>query len=100
MKTVSSSAMPRTATSTSCSWPWEAGPGARLSRRLACSVSRSTLLRLIRALPERPAATPRVLGDFALQSLDATETADFYQLCVERTSEPPPSSLPTAPPNG
>jgi hypothetical protein len=43
--------------------------GARLSGRLACSVSRSTLLRLIRALPERPAATPRVLGvdDFALR---------------------------------
>jgi len=42
--------------------------GARLSRRLACSASRSTLLRLIRTLPEPPAATPRVLGiDFALR---------------------------------
>jgi DNA replication protein DnaC len=25
-----------------------------------------------------------ILDDFALQALDATETADFYQLCVER----------------
>jgi DNA replication protein DnaC len=25
-----------------------------------------------------------ILGDFALQPLDATEAADFYQLCVER----------------
>ena len=25
-----------------------------------------------------------ILDDFALQPLDATETADFYQLCVER----------------
>jgi transposase len=43
--------------------------GARLSGRLACSASRSTLLRLLRALPEPPAATPRVLGvdDFALR---------------------------------
>ena len=43
--------------------------GARLSGRLACPASRSTLLRLIRALPEPPAATPRVLGvdDFALR---------------------------------
>ncbi len=43
--------------------------GARLSGRLACPASRSTLLRLIRGLPEQPAATPRVLGvdDFALR---------------------------------
>ena len=25
-----------------------------------------------------------ILDDFALQPLDATETADFYELCVER----------------
>lgn len=25
-----------------------------------------------------------VIDDFALQPLDATETADFYELCVER----------------
>ena len=44
--------------------------GARLSGRLACSVSRMTLIRLIRALPD-PAvsAVPRVLGvdEFALR---------------------------------
>lgn len=44
--------------------------GARLARRLAASVSRMTLIRLIRALPD-PALTagPRVLGvdDFALR---------------------------------
>jgi transposase len=43
--------------------------GARLSGRLACPASRSTLLRLIRALPDPRAGTPRVLGvdDFALR---------------------------------
>jgi transposase len=43
--------------------------GARLSARLASPSSRSTLLRLIRALPDPAAATPRVLGvdDFALR---------------------------------
>ena len=43
--------------------------GARLSGRLGCPASRSTLLRLIRGLPEPAAATPRVLGvdDFALR---------------------------------
>ncbi|MGH3223520.1 MAG: ISL3 family transposase [Streptosporangiaceae bacterium] len=43
--------------------------GARLSSRLACPASRSTLLRLIRALPDPGASTPNVLGvdDFALR---------------------------------
>ncbi|MEU4864265.1 ISL3 family transposase [Kitasatospora aureofaciens] len=43
--------------------------GSRLADTLAVPVSRSTLLRLIRALPERAAATPRVLGidEFALR---------------------------------
>uniref|UniRef100_UPI001BD9DD81 ISL3 family transposase n=1 Tax=Acrocarpospora catenulata TaxID=2836182 RepID=UPI001BD9DD81 len=43
--------------------------GARLSARLASGVGRMTLIRLIRALPEPPVATPRVLGvdDFALR---------------------------------
>jgi transposase len=43
--------------------------GARLSGGLACPASRSTLLRLIRALPDPRAGTPRVLGvdDFALR---------------------------------
>jgi transposase len=44
-------------------------PGARLSGRLACPASRSTLLRMIRALPDPAAGTPRVLGvdDFAMR---------------------------------
>jgi transposase len=44
-------------------------PGARLSSRLACPTSRSTLLRLIRSLPDPAAGTPEVLGvdDFALR---------------------------------
>lgn len=43
--------------------------GARLTGRLACSASRSTLLRLIRAAPEPAGQTPLVLGvdDFALR---------------------------------
>jgi hypothetical protein len=43
--------------------------GARLSGRLACPVSRSTLLRLIRAAPDPGSGTPLVLGadDFALR---------------------------------
>ncbi|MFI7114552.1 ISL3 family transposase [Nonomuraea sp. NPDC050227] len=44
--------------------------GARLAGRLAASVSRMTLIRLIRALPDpAPASGPRVLGvdDFALR---------------------------------
>lgn len=43
--------------------------GARLTRALAAAVSRMTLLRLIRALPDPDPATPRVLGvdDFALR---------------------------------
>lgn len=43
--------------------------GARLTGRLAAAVSRMTLLRLIRALPDPERSTPRVLGvdDFALR---------------------------------
>ncbi|MFE2707184.1 transposase family protein [Streptomyces mirabilis] len=43
--------------------------GARLSQTLTAGVSRSTLLRLIRRLPEPETTTPRVLGvdDFALR---------------------------------
>jgi hypothetical protein len=42
--------------------------GARLAARMAIVVSRMTLLRLVRALPEQPVTAPRVLGvdDFAL----------------------------------
>ncbi|WUI65721.1 ISL3 family transposase [Nocardia sp. NBC_00403] len=44
-------------------------PGARLTRHLAATVSRMTLLRQIRALPDPDRGTPRVLGvdDFALR---------------------------------
>jgi transposase len=43
--------------------------GQRLTGHLALSTGRMTLLRLIRAMPAPPAATPRVLGvdDFALR---------------------------------
>ncbi|MGC4807207.1 ISL3 family transposase [Micromonospora sp. DT233] len=42
-------------------------PGARLALRLAVSVSRMTLIRMIRRMPEPPPVTPSVLGvdDFA-----------------------------------
>src|SRR5207244_5943050 len=45
-------------------------PGSRHCQRLAMPTSRTTLLRMVRALPERPiVATPRVLGvdEFALR---------------------------------
>jgi transposase len=43
--------------------------GARLTRHLAASVSRMTLLRIVRGLPDPDYPTPRVLGvdDFALR---------------------------------
>jgi len=43
--------------------------GARLAGTLQARISRSTMLRLLLALPDPPAATPRVLGvdDFALR---------------------------------
>lgn len=43
--------------------------GARLTAHVALDVNRMTLLRLVRALPDPPAATPTVLGvdDFALR---------------------------------
>jgi transposase len=42
-------------------------PGVRLARRLTVSVSRMTLIRMIRRLPDPPPAAPTVLGvdDFA-----------------------------------
>jgi len=44
-------------------------PGSRHTQRVAIPTSRSTLLRMVRALPERPIATPTVLGvdEFALR---------------------------------
>jgi transposase len=43
--------------------------GARLAHSLQVTISRSTMLRLLMALPDPPAGTPRVLGvdDFALR---------------------------------
>jgi transposase len=43
--------------------------GARLTQRMAAAVSRMTLLRIVRALPDPELPTPRVLGvdDFALR---------------------------------
>ncbi|MEU4645682.1 ISL3 family transposase [Micromonospora sp. NPDC023814] len=42
-------------------------PGSRLAQRLAVSVSRTTLIRVIRRIPDPPVVTPTVLGvdDFA-----------------------------------
>ncbi|WP_132495587.1 hypothetical protein [Saccharopolyspora elongata] len=37
-------------------------PGARLTQRLAAAVSRMTLLRMVRALPDPEQSTPRVLA--------------------------------------
>ncbi len=44
-------------------------PGMRFARRCGGTISRMTLLRLVRALPEPPISTPSVLGvdDFALR---------------------------------
>jgi len=43
--------------------------GSRLTGRLACAVSRSTLLRLIRAMPDPPTGQVKIVGvdDFALR---------------------------------
>jgi hypothetical protein len=43
--------------------------GARLTSALKAAISRSSLLRLLMALPDPPAAIPRVLGvdDFAVK---------------------------------
>jgi hypothetical protein len=43
--------------------------GARLAERLSIKVDRTTLLRLVRALPDLPGRVPGVLGvdDFALR---------------------------------
>jgi DNA replication protein DnaC len=54
---------------------------AKLFKRLKAARLDNTLDYEIRRLA---GADLLILDDFALQPLDATETADFYQLCVER----------------
>jgi DNA replication protein DnaC len=56
-------------------------PAAKLFKRLKAARLDNTLEAEMRRLA---GAELLILDDFALQPLDATETADFYQLCVER----------------
>jgi DNA replication protein DnaC len=56
-------------------------PAAKLFKRLKAARLDNTLDYEMRRLAS---VELLVLDDFALQPLDATETADFYQLCVER----------------
>ena len=56
-------------------------PAAKLFKRLKAARLDNTLEAEMRRLA---GVELLILDDFALQPLDATETTDFYQLCVER----------------
>ena len=56
-------------------------PAAKLLKRLKAARLDNTLEAEMRRLAT---VDLLILDDFALQPLDATQTADFYQLCVER----------------
>jgi DNA replication protein DnaC len=56
-------------------------PAARLFKKLKAARLDNTLDAEMRRLT---GIELLILDDFALQPLDATETADFYQICVER----------------
>ena len=51
---------------------------ARLDNSVEAEMRRLTQVQLL------------LIDDFALQPLDATETADFYELVVAATTRPPP----------
>jgi DNA replication protein DnaC len=56
-------------------------PAAKLFKRLKAARLDNTLEAEMRRLA---GVELLILDDFALQPLDATETADFYEICVER----------------
>ena len=56
-------------------------PAAKLFKRLKAARLDNSLDYEVRRLA---GVELLILDDFALQPLDPTETADFYQLCVER----------------